>query len=58
MENHINGLSIPSIAVVDLFSDPTLFVVKEGQVQLRRIVPGGVAAGYTWVKEGLTAAMK
>lgn len=54
-ETLVKGLSIPSIAVVDLFSDPVLFVVKEGKAQLRRIIPGGVAAGYTWVKEGLTA---
>jgi RND family efflux transporter MFP subunit len=54
-ETYVKNLAIPSIAVVDLFSDPVLFVVKEGRAQLRRIVPGGVAAGYTWVKEGLTA---
>lgn len=53
METQIKGLSIPSIAVINLFADPVLFVVKEDKVQLRRIVPGGVAAGYTWVKDGL-----
>ncbi|MDD5640169.1 MAG: efflux RND transporter periplasmic adaptor subunit [Syntrophales bacterium] len=54
METQIKGLSIPSIAVINLFADPVLFVVKEDRVQLRRITPGGVAAGYTWIKDGLT----
>jgi multidrug efflux pump subunit AcrA (membrane-fusion protein) len=41
--------------VINLFSNPVLFVVNDHVVSLRRITPGGQAAGYILVREGLSA---
>jgi RND family efflux transporter MFP subunit len=55
MSHKLRGLAVPTIAVINLFSNPVLFVVNDHVVSLRRITPGGQAAGYILVREGLSA---
>jgi RND family efflux transporter MFP subunit len=53
LQHRRRALAIPSLAVVNLFAKPSVFVVTDGQARLRTIVPGGTASGFTWIKEGL-----
>jgi RND family efflux transporter MFP subunit len=53
LERRIKALAVPSIAVFDLFSKPTIMVVKDKVVSVRHIVLGGIVSGYTWIKSGL-----
>ena len=53
MKRQVRALAVPSIAVIDLFDKPIVFVVKDKKAWVRHIAPGGIASGYTWIRQGL-----
>jgi RND family efflux transporter MFP subunit len=55
LERQVKALAIPSIAIFDLFSKPTVMIVKDQAVSVGQVVIGGVSSGYTWLKSGLKA---
>ncbi|MGC8494122.1 MAG: efflux RND transporter periplasmic adaptor subunit, partial [Syntrophobacteraceae bacterium] len=55
MMHRVQALAVPSVAVIDLFDKPMVFVVKDKKAWIRHIAPGGIASGYTWIRQGLGA---
>ncbi|MBM4283651.1 MAG: efflux RND transporter periplasmic adaptor subunit [Deltaproteobacteria bacterium] len=53
LEHRVQALAVPSIAVIELFTKPMVFVVQDRTAVSRPLVVGGAAGGYTWIKEGL-----
>jgi RND family efflux transporter MFP subunit len=53
LERQVKALAVPSVAIFDMYSKPTVLVVKDNVVSFRHIVVGGVVSGYTWIKTGL-----
>jgi membrane fusion protein, multidrug efflux system len=55
LERQVKTLAIPSIALFDMFSKPTVMVVKNHVVSASSVVISGMSSGYTWIKSGLNA---